>query len=97
MRQLAGIAATIVMPKHTPATKVTRTAAWGAHVVLHGETLAEAAAHARIWLEAAKGCVFIHPYDDPAVMAGQGTMALEMLEDVPDLDALVDRRPAAAA
>ncbi|MBU6418302.1 MAG: threonine ammonia-lyase [Proteobacteria bacterium] len=85
---LAGIKATIVMPRHTPATKVTRTASWGAHVVLHGETLAEAAAEASR-LEKEEGLFFIHPYDDPAVMAGQGTMALEMLEDVPDLDALV--------
>ena len=85
---LAGIAATIVMPTHTPATKVTRTASWGAKVVLHGEMLAEAAAEARR-LEREDGLFFIHPYDDPAVMAGQGTMALEMFEDVPDLDALI--------
>lgn len=85
---LAGIKATIVMPRHTPATKVTRTASWGANVVLHGETLAEAAAEARR-LETEEGLFFIHPYDDPAVMAGQGTMALEMFEDVPDLDVLV--------
>ncbi|WP_048861649.1 pyridoxal-phosphate dependent enzyme, partial [Acidisphaera rubrifaciens] len=76
---LLGIAATIVMPRHTPATKVTRTAAWGADVVLHGETLAEAAAHAHA-LAAARGLVFIHPYDDAGVVAGQGTLALEMLE-----------------
>src|SRR6185437_4009496 len=85
---LLGIAATIVMPCFTPATKVTRTAAWGAEIVLHGATLAEAAAHAHA-LAAEKGLVFIHPYDDPAVIAGQGTMALEMLEDTPDLDALI--------
>lgn len=85
---LAGIEATIVMPKFTPSTKVTRTAAWGAEVVLHGETLAEAAAHA-LSLAAANGYVFIHPYDDPQVIAGQGTMALEMLEDEPELDILV--------
>ena len=85
--QLAGIAATIVMPRHTPSTKVTRTASWGAKVVLHGETLAEAAAHAHE-LAARDGLFFIHPYDDEAVMAGQGTMALEMLADVPDLDAM---------
>jgi threonine dehydratase len=85
---LLGIAATIVMPKFTPSTKVTRTAGWGAAVVLHGETLAEAAAHARTLAET-QGLVFIHPYDDPAVMAGQGTMALEMLADFPELDALV--------
>jgi len=85
---LLGIAATIVMPKFTPATKVTRTEAWGARVVLFGESLAEAAQHARD-LADAEGLVFVHPYDDPAVIAGQGTLALEMLEDVPDLDALV--------
>ncbi len=85
---LLGITAVIVMPKHTPLTKVTRTAGWGARVVLHGDTLAEAAEHA-LKLAAEEGLVFVHPYDDPGVMAGQGTMALEMLEDVPDLDALV--------
>ena len=85
------------MPQFTPATKVTRTAAWGARVVLHGETLAEAAAHAYALAEPRR-LVFIHPYDDPAVIAGQGTLALELLQDAPDLDALVDpgrrRRPA---
>jgi threonine dehydratase len=85
---LSNVVATIVMPKFTPATKVTRTAAWGAHVVLHGETLAEAAAHARA-LAAERHLVFVHPYDDAGVMAGQGTLALELLQDVPDLDALV--------
>ncbi len=85
---LLGITAVIVMPKHTPVTKVTRTAGWGARVVLHGDTLAEAADHA-LKLAAEEGLVFVHPYDDQGVMAGQGTMALEMLEDVPDLDALV--------
>ncbi len=84
---LAGIGATIVMPRYTPATKVTRTEAWGARVVLHGETLAEAAAHAR-QLALAEGLTFIHPYDDPAVVAGQGTAALELLEDAPGLDTL---------
>ncbi len=85
---LLGISAVIVMPKFTPLTKVTRTAAWGARVVLHGEMLAEAAEHAQM-LAQTEGRVFVHPYDDPAVMAGQGTLALEMLEDAPDLDALV--------
>jgi threonine dehydratase len=85
---LLGIAATIVMPHFTPATKVTRTAAWGAEIVLHGATLAEAAAHAHA-LAAERGFVFIHPYDDPAVIAGQGTLVLEMLRDAPDLDALI--------
>jgi threonine dehydratase len=85
---LAGIAATIVMPRFTPATKVVRTEGWGARVVLHGETLAEAAAHAHE-LALRDGLTFIHPYDDPGVIAGQGTMVLEMLEDAPALDAVV--------
>jgi threonine dehydratase len=85
---LLGIDAVIVMPTHTPATKVTRTAAWGGRVVLHGETLSEAASHAFL-LADAESRVFIHPYDDPAVIAGQGTLALELLEDFPDLDALI--------
>ena len=85
---LSNVVATIVMPKFTPATKVTRTAAWGAHVVLHGETLAETAAHARA-LAVERHLVFVHPYDDLGVMAGQGTLALELLQDAPDLDALV--------
>jgi threonine dehydratase len=85
---LLGIAATIVMPKFTPSTKVTRTASWGANVVLVGETLAEAAAHARE-VAALESLVFIHPYDDLGIIAGQGTMALEMLQDTPDLDALI--------
>ena len=85
---LLGIAATIVMPKFTPSTKVTRTESYGAQVVLHGETLAEAAAHAEA-LAAQRGLVFVHPYNDAAVIAGQGTMALELMQDAPDLDALV--------
>src|ERR1700744_5475552 len=85
---LLGVAATIVMPKFTPSTKVTRTAAWGANVVLIGETLAESAAHAQE-LAAAQSLVFIYPYDDLGIIAGQGTMALEMLQDAPDLDALI--------
>ena len=86
--QLAGVAATIVMPKFTPATKVVRTESWGARVVLHGETLAEAAAHAHD-LAAREGLVFVHPYDDAAVIAGQGTMAIEMLEDAPQIEVMV--------
>jgi threonine dehydratase len=86
--KLLGVPATIVMPKFTPATKVTRTAAWGAKVVLHGDTLEEAAAHA-FHLAEKHQRIFVHPYDDPAVIAGQGTLALEMLADAPDLDALV--------
>ncbi|WP_338663510.1 threonine ammonia-lyase [Pararoseomonas sp. SCSIO 73927] len=85
---LLGIRATIVMPRFTPATKVVRTESWGATVVLHGETLAEAAAHAHA-LALREGLTFIHPYDDPGVIAGQGTMAIEMLEDAPALDTLI--------
>jgi threonine dehydratase len=85
---LAGIKATIVMPKFTPSTKISRTQSWGAEVVLHGEMLAEAAAHAHA-LAKSEGYVFIHPYDDEQVIAGQGTMALEMLQDQPDLDVLI--------
>jgi threonine dehydratase len=85
---LQGVAATIVMPSFTPATKVTRTASWGANVVLHGDTLAEAAEHAHRLAET-HGYVFVHPYNDPGVMAGQGTLALELLEDAPELDTLV--------
>jgi threonine dehydratase len=83
-----GIPATIVMPAFTPFVKVRHTRDFGASVVLQGETLAEAAAHARTLAEEKK-FVFVHPYDDPYVMAGQGTIALEMLEDMPDLEMLV--------
>ena len=86
--QLLGIGATIVMPKFTPSTKVTRTEAWGARVELVGETLAEAAAHAHHLAEIEQR-IFVHPYDDVDVIAGQGTLALEMLHDVPELDALI--------
>jgi threonine dehydratase len=85
--QLRGITAVIVMPNSTPLTKVTRTAGWGARVVMHGDTLAEAAAHAQDVAQS-EGRVFVHPYDDDGVMAGQGTLALELLEDAPDLDVL---------
>ena len=86
--RLSNVGATIVMPKFTPHTKVARTASWGANVVLHGETLAEAAAHAEA-LAAERGLLFVHPYNDVEVMAGQGTVAVELLQDAPDLDALV--------
>jgi threonine dehydratase len=85
---LVGTTAVIVMPLTTPLTKITRTAGWGARVVIHGEMLADAADHAH-QLARDENRVFIHPYDDSAVMAGQGTMALEMLEDAPNLDTIV--------
>jgi threonine dehydratase len=83
-----GIAATIVMPVTTPAVKVAATRAYGATVVLHGESVAEAQAKAEE-LQAQQDLLFIHPYDDPRIIAGQGTIAIEMLEDRPDLDCLI--------
>jgi threonine dehydratase len=83
-----GIPATIVMPVGTPMVKVQNTRHHGAEVVVTGATLEEAAAFARDHGEA-KGMIFVHPYDDPLVIAGQGTVGLEMLNSVPDLDTLV--------
>jgi threonine dehydratase len=83
-----GVRAVIVMPRGTPNTKVSSTQVHGAEVILEGDTLADAARHARE-LEAREGLTFIHPYDDPAVVAGQGTVALEMLEQAPELEVLV--------
>jgi threonine dehydratase len=83
-----GIAATILMPRATPNAKVARTRDHGARVILEGDTLADAAAYARD-LAARENLVFVHPYDDPAIIAGQGTLAQEMLADVPELDTLV--------
>ncbi|MBO1323957.1 threonine ammonia-lyase [Acetobacter sp. TBRC 12305] len=85
---LLGIDAVIVMPRFTPGGKVVRTRNWGARVVLEGENFAEALAFAKD-LQAREGRTFIHPYDDPAIMAGQGTCALELLEDAGDIDTLV--------
>jgi threonine dehydratase len=82
------IPATIVMPVTTPFVKVQSTEAYGAAVVLHGETLAQAQARAET-IAAADNLVWVHPYDDPHVIAGQGTVALEMLEEMPDLEVLV--------
>ncbi|HYX02732.1 MAG TPA: threonine ammonia-lyase [Reyranella sp.] len=83
-----GIPATIVMPSFTPNVKVKHTRDHGARVILHGDTLAEAAAEAHR-LAKAEQLVFVHPYDDPRIIAGQGTIALEMLQDVPEIDTLV--------
>ncbi len=82
------IPATIVMPVTTPFVKVKATEALGATVVLDGETVAEAQLRAEA-IAAAGDLVWVHPYDDPDVIAGQGTIALEMLEEVPDLEVLV--------
>jgi threonine dehydratase len=83
-----GIPATIVMPAGTPFTKIARTEGYGARVVLEGESLSDSHAHA-LRLAKAEGLVLIHPYDDAAIIAGQGTIAGEMLAAVPDLDDLV--------
>ena len=83
-----GTRAVIVMPRGTPNSKMRNTQVLGAEVILEGDTLAEAARHAHE-LEAREGLTFIHPYDDAAIIAGQGTVALEMLEQAPALDVLV--------
>ena len=82
-----GMPATIVMPATTPFVKVARTRHLGAHVELHGESVAEAMAYGHE-LVAAEERVLIHPFDDPAVIAGQGTVGLELVEDHPDLDVI---------
>jgi threonine dehydratase len=83
-----GIPVTIVMPVPTPTVKVMQTESVGGKVVLFGETFDDAYKHAR-QLEAEQGLTFVHPFDDPIVAAGQGTVALEMLESIPSLDMLV--------
>src|SRR5436305_9372554 len=83
-----GIPATIVMPVTTPFVKVEATETHGAQVVLDGETVADAQVRAEA-IARERGLTFVHPYDDRLVMAGQGTIALEMLEEAPDLDTLV--------
>jgi threonine dehydratase len=83
-----GIAATIVMPETTPFTKVRRTAAFGARVVLAGDSLADAAARAHEII-AEEHLTLVHPYDDERIVAGQGTAGLELLRDLPELDVLV--------
>ena len=83
-----GVPVTIVMPKTTPTVKVMQTESVGGMVEQYGETFDEAYAHARK-LEKERGLTFVHPFDDPVVAAGQGTVALEMLEDESDFDCLV--------
>ena len=86
--QRLGIPATIVMPKGTPFNKVERTAGFGARVLLEGDSIDAAAVFARE-RAAAEGLTFVHPYDDPLIVAGQGTIGLELLADHPDLDTIV--------
>ena len=86
--QRLGLRAVIVMPLATPLVKIERTRGFGAEVVLHGANFDEAREHA-LQIAAAQGLSFVHPFDDPLVIAGQGTIGLEMLRAVPQLDTLV--------
>ena len=81
--QKLGAKAVIVMPRTTPSIKVQAVRSRGGRIVLHGDTFDEAYEHARA-LEAEKGLTFIHPYDDPEVIAGQGTVGMEILRQRPD-------------
>ncbi len=83
-----GIPAVIVMPRFTPHVKVEHTRAFGAEVILHGENFDEAKAHA-LRVMAQRRLTLVHPYDDEKVIAGQGTIALEMLDAYPDLEVLL--------
>ncbi len=83
-----GVPVTIVMPRTTPSVKIMQTESVGGNVVLEGETFDDAYAHAR-QLEKERNLTFVHPFDDPHVAAGAGTVALEMLEDAPEIDCLV--------
>jgi threonine dehydratase len=86
--QRLGIAATVVMPEHTPLVKVTNTRRFGAEVRFHGATLSDSMEEARR-IEEAERRVFVHAFDDDAVIAGQGTIGLELLEQLPELTAVV--------
>lgn len=85
--QRLGVPVTIVMPRGTPFVKVQQTRDFGATVVIEGDGFDAAHAHALLLMEE-RGLVFVHPFDDPDIMAGQGVVALEMLEDAPDLEIL---------
>lgn len=84
----ANIPATIVMPVDAPLTKVQRTRAYGAEVVLHGDFYEEADARARE-IQAERGLTFVHPFDDPVVITGQGTIGLEILAELPDVETIL--------
>ena len=86
--QRLGIRAVIVMPRFTPGVKIERTRGFGAEIVLYGDTLDESRLHA-MELAERDSLVFVHPYDDEAIVAGQGTVGLEMLREAPDLETLV--------
>ncbi|NHN46275.1 threonine ammonia-lyase [Halostella sp. JP-L12] len=82
-----GLESTIVMPKNTPQTKIDATSDYGADVVLHGHDFREAMAHAKSIVD--DDSVFVHAYDDPAIVAGQGTLGLEIVSQVPDVDTVI--------
>jgi threonine dehydratase len=86
--KLLGIPATVVMPEYAPLIKITNCQKLGANVVLHGKDFAEAKAHAHE-LAAGKGLAYIDGYDDPAIIAGQGTMGIEIVNQVPEVDAVI--------
>lgn len=86
--QLLGIPVTVVMPRFAPLTKVTNCRRFGAKIILHGTTFAEARSHAD-QIAASERLAYINGFDDPPIIAGQGTMALEILQQVPDLDAII--------
>ncbi len=83
-----GIPSTIVMPKHAPLSKVNATRGYGAKVLLHGDVYDEAYAKAKC-IQEEENSTFVHPFDDPMVIAGQGTIALELLEDLPEVEVVV--------
>ncbi|MEP6608553.1 MAG: threonine ammonia-lyase [Burkholderiaceae bacterium] len=85
--QRLGVPAVIVMPRFSPMVKIERTRGFGAEIVLSGDTFDDAKAEAAR-LASSRALTMVHPYDDPAVMAGQGTIALEMLQQQPDIDSL---------
>jgi threonine dehydratase len=86
--RLLGIPATVVMPEYAPLIKITNCQKLGANVVLHGKDFAEAKAHAHE-LAAKKGLAYVDGYDDPAIIVGQGTMGIEIISQVPDVDAVI--------
>ena len=85
--RMAGVHATIVMPEHVSISKQAATRGYGADVIMKGQTLTDSIAFARQL--AAEGMTFIHPYDDPDIIAGQGTIGLEIIEDLPDVDIII--------
>jgi threonine dehydratase len=85
--RMAGVHATIVMPEHVSISKQAATRGYGADVILKGQSLTDSIAFARQLVS--EGMTFIHPYDDPDIIAGQGTIGLEIIEDLPDVDVII--------